>query len=317
MSNNFDVNISEDTVKEYLINEEKKKEKKTFFTFDPKNYLNTKLENGEDSKTLTIRILPPNKDGGFPFQKVYVHQVKVNKEVSPTGWKTLPCPKQNGFDDHCPFCEVSHQAYASKSKDGITLSEKEKYDDIAKSNKAKLMYIVRCIERGHENDGVKFWMMSAAKEGPYEKIMKLWTSRYNNGIKKGENINIFDLNKGKDLEITITKSDNDKSVYSVVDDPDYSPLTTDFELGNKWINDDKKWFDVYRVKPYDYMSIILEGDVPYFNKDKNCYVGKYAEEEEKKKKAAEAEAEAEAEVEETPIMGYNFTNKKGYDSLPY
>ena len=88
---NFNANITEDTIKEYLTNEEKKKnEKKNFINFDPKNYLNTRLENGESEKTLTIRILPPNNEGGFPFQKVYVHQVKVNKEVAPSGWKTFP-----------------------------------------------------------------------------------------------------------------------------------------------------------------------------------------------------------------------------------
>jgi len=270
---NFNSNITPDDVIEQLNNTAKPK---NFVSFDPKNYLNTKLENGESSKTITIRLLPINKDGGFPFQKVHMHTIKVNKEVSPSGWKTLPCPIQNGFGDTCPFCEVSDQAYEMKKK-ATNDSEKKKYDEINMHNRARTMYVVRCIERDHENDGVKFWLMSGAKEGPYEKIMKLWSARYKQGLKMNRNLNIFDLNNGYDLEVTISKGADGKNVYSVVDSKFSSPLTNDFELGNKWINDEKKWSDVYKVKPYDYMSILLDGDVPYFNKEKNCYVGKLAE----------------------------------------
>ena len=312
MSNNFNSNITPNDVIEQLKNAE---QAKNFISFDPKNYLNTRLENGETSKTITIRLLPINKDGGFPFQKVYMHTIKVNKEVAPSGWKTLPCPIHNHLvgangEGECPFCTVAKQAYEMKKR-ATNEAEKKKYGDIESDNRARTMYVVRCIERGHENDGVKFWLMSGAKEGPYEKIMKLWSARYNKGLQKGENVNIFDLNNGNDLEITISKSTDGKNVYSVVDDRDSSPLSNDFELGNKWINDEKKWSDVYKVKPYDYMAILLDGDVPYFDKEQNKYVGKNSE----KENEEQSDTTANNEDAETIYDASKATDMG--DSLPY
>ena len=31
---------------------------------------------------------------------------------------------------------------------------------------------------------------------------------------------------------------------------------------NAWISDSKKWYDIYSVKPADYISIILDGKIP-------------------------------------------------------
>ena len=41
-----------------------------------------------------------------------------------------------------------------------------------------------------------------------------------------------------------------------------------------WIQDEKKWYDVYTVKSYDYMVIIAQGGIPVFNKELNKYVDK-------------------------------------------
>ena len=42
----------------------------------------------------------------------------------------------------------------------------------------------------------------------------------------------------------------------------------------KWVNDDKKWSDVFVAKPYEYLSIIIDGDIPYFDKIQNKWVVK-------------------------------------------
>lgn len=307
--NNFNTNIKTDDVIKQI---EAENQKKNFVTFDVRNYLNTKLNPNEASKTLTIRLLPSTPEGGFPFQKVHMHSIKVNREVSSSGWKTLPCLVENGFEEQCPLCELSKEAFRMETL-ATSDSEKKKYHEIATSNRARTMYIVRCIERGHESDGVKFWLMSGAKDGPYSKIMSVWTTRYNKALKKGETMNIFDLNEGRDLEITIKRSTDGKNVYSVVDDDDNSPLTTDYELGMSWINDTKKWTDVYKVKPYEYMEILSSGDIPEFDKQQNKYVGRLA------KQEADDGTEEPMEHEEMPEYDGHTTavNPNYEDDLPY
>ena len=78
----------------------------------------------------------------------------------------------------------------------------------------------------------------------------------------------------------------DKTQINITDDDDKSPLTNNYEQGVAWINDEKRWDEVYTVKSYDYMSIIAQNGTPVFSKEKNTYVDK-----------EEANAIAEAEIE--------------------
>ena len=111
---NFSVNIDAEAVKTQYEQEQKTfTPKKT--QFNEKNYLQARLGDKETSKTLTIRLLPFSPEGGSPFKKVFMHTVKVNKEVAPNGWKTFVCPTHNKKDgevmgDSCPFCETSAKA---------------------------------------------------------------------------------------------------------------------------------------------------------------------------------------------------------------
>ena len=257
--------------------------------FDEKNYLQARLKQGETKKTLIIRLLPFSPEGGSPFKKVFIHTVKVNKELSPGGWKTFVCPTHNDMGDKCPFCEVSAKAKELRLNAASEV-EKKKYGDIEFMNRAKAAWIVRCVERGHEEDGVKFWLFndSAKKDGVYDKVMTIYDERKKAAEKKGRTSNIFDLNEGKDLIITLTKDDNGKTVTKVVDDDEKTPLTEDYEQGMSWINDKKLWNEVYTVKSYEYMSIVINGGVPVFDKNQNKYVD-MEEKKEEDKKAAEEE----------------------------
>lgn len=280
MSNkNFSVNIDAEEV-----NNQYEQEQKTLIPtktqFNEKNYLQARLGDKETSKTLTIRLLPFSPDGGTPFKKVHMHTVKVNKEVSPSGWKTFVCPTHNKKDgevmgDACPFCETSAKARELKSK-SLDEGTKKRYGDIEFLNRVKEMWIVRCIERGHEEDGVKFWLFNTSKkkDGVYDKIMNLARIRSEAAARKGNNYSIFDLNNGLDLIITLTKTADNKTSIQIVDDGFPSPLTDDYEQGMKWIQDSKQWYEVYTVKSYEYMSIIALGGVPVFNKELNKYVDK-------------------------------------------
>lgn len=282
---NFNVNISIEDVLNQKEQETVKFKPKT--VFNEKNYLQARLANGEKNKEMTIRLLPFSQEETIPFHKVHMHTVRVNKEVSPSGWKTFPCPVKNHLGDKCPFCETAKQAKELKAS-ASNEQEKKKYNEIEFMYQAKDMWIVRCIERGHEEDGVKFWLFPHSKkqQGVYDKINNIAVTRYKKALAQGKVNNIFDLNEGKDLVLTLSKDSMDKTQINIADDDEKSPLTNDYEQGVAWINDEKKWDEVYTVKSYDYMSIIAQGGVPVFSKEKNTYVDK-----------EEANAEADAEIE--------------------
>lgn len=264
--NNFTVNISADDIMSQRENESSN----TFKTsFNVNNYLQARLGENETTKDITIRLLPFSPSGGSPFHKVYMHQFKVSKEVSPSGWKRFPCPVKNKLGDSCPFCETAEMAHSLK-KEANSEIDKKRYNDIEMSCYAKPMWVVRCIERGHEADGVKFWIFSDSKQkdGIYDKIYAIFKKR----LEKGKVI--FDLNQGKDLCLTLTKDSLGRTKINITDDEELTPLTDNYEQGLAWINDEKKWTDVYKVKPYDYMSIILKGGVPVFDNETKKYVAK-------------------------------------------
>lgn len=279
----FGVNIDAEAVKmQYNAEQTTPYVKKT--QFDTKNYLQARLLPNEETKTLTIRLLPFSPEGGTPFKKVSMHTIKVDKEISPSGWKTFVCPTHNKKDgkimgERCPFCETAEKAKELKNETVDELAKK-KYGDVEFMNKVREMWIVRCIERGHEEDGVKFWLFntSKTKDGAYDKIMNIANQRTASAAKKGNKYSIFDLENGMDLVITLSKRKDGKTNIQILDDGMPSPLTENSELGIKWINDPKQWYEVYTVKPYDYMSIVIQGGVPIYDKEKGCFVDKHEKE---------------------------------------
>jgi len=202
----FNVNIDANSVTEQYLREQEAanslSRKKT--EFDVKNYLQARLKPGEEKKSLTIRLLPFSPEGGTPFKKVFIHTVKVNKELSQGGWRTFVCPIHNKLGDKCPFCETTEMARELRHNAGNE-AEKKKYGEVEFMNRAKAAWIVRCIERGHEEDGVKFWLFndSAKKDGVYDKIRNIYEERKKAAERKGRTSNIFDLMEGKDLIITL------------------------------------------------------------------------------------------------------------------
>ena len=280
------VNIDADSVIEQFQKEQRVDVPTKKTQFSEKNYLQARLLPNETSKTLIIRLLPFSPEGGIPFKKVWIHTVKVDKEVSPGGWRTFVCPIRNGFDDKCPFCETSKKA-RELMNNASSNAEKDKFSEVEYMNRVKEAWIARVIERGHEEDGPKFWLFnnSRKKDGPYDKIMNLYMQRYNAAKAKGKINNIFDVNDGKDLILTLSKDSNNKTVIQITDDDEKSPLSEDYDTANAWINNDKKWNEVYVAKPYEYTSIIVSGGVPVWDKEKKGWVDK----EEAKKAQKEAE----------------------------
>ena len=248
-------------------------------SFNEKNYLNVRLAKGETEKNLTIRLLPMDLETGNPFVKVHMHNVRVPKEVSESGWKSYICLAKNKDIDHekygnkCPFCELNHNAYQESVKETDPIKKKN-FQDISIANLSREAVIVRCIERGKEDEGVKFWKFNlrSDKTDPYNAILKLYQLRKEAAEKKGKTENILDIYEGRDLNITITAEGT--SAPQIVDDSDRSPLSESEEQMKEWIYDSKKWQDVFSTKPYEYLSLVSQMKIPWYDREKGMWVDK-------------------------------------------
>lgn len=248
-------------------------------TFNAKNYLDVRLADGEKEKSLTIRLLPMNLETGNPFVVVYMHNgIKVPKEVSKSGYKSYICLSKNNDINHdvygnkCPFCELNKSAYEESEKETDPIKKKE-WRKISVDNLAREAVIVRCIERGKENEGVKFWKFNLRtdKTDPFNQIMTLYNQRKKSAEKKGLTENILSIYKGRDLTITITEGNSAPKIF---DDSDITPLTDDENKLREWVYDSKKWQDVFSVKSYDYLSLVSQMKIPWFDRSKNKWVDK-------------------------------------------
>ena len=327
------------------------------FVFNEKNYLNTKLEKGQNSKELRIRLLPVDKNSNSPFKTIYMHTVTVPPEVSPkTPWKSYICLSKTEDIDHeilgskCPFCELNQEAYKNMKEWQEKYQEaKKKYDStkdetyheemsrceveadrwktISLKNKPSEGCLMRVIERGAEEDGTKFWKTNVRgdKKDPKNLIKALFKNRYEESIEEAkeenggvlpedfEPENILDVETGKDLKITITRvftndgKPTDKTTISIVDYGKNKPLSNDPDEMEKWINDEKVWSDVFVAKPYDYLSLIIDGEVPFYDKANKKWIPKIRKKDgeaevsntKAEQKADERIAAAKAKIEET------------------
>lgn len=219
--------------------------------YDLKNYFNTYIKEGVKSATKQIRVLPTT-DGSTPFVELHAHKVQVDGE-----WKTFPCLKHEK-GEACPFCEA-REALLATGKD----SDKE----LAKKYNARKMYVVKVIDRDNEEEGVKFWRFNHdyRKEGIYDKIIGVL-----NAIKK----DVTNAETGRDLLLTINRNQNGIPVVSAVASLDPSTLSENQDLQTEWLEDVRTWEDVYSVRTYDYLEIIVKGGVPVWDKDEKKFVDK-------------------------------------------
>lgn len=260
-------------------NDEEKKQ--TVKVFDEKNYLDVKLGKNETKKELKIRLLPI--DGDSPFVSVHFHTLKVPKEISSSGWKAYVCLEKNKDIDHekfgnkCPFCELNRMAYNNFSKETDPI-KKDNYMRISLANKSREAKIVKCIERGKENEGVKFWKFNVRndKTDPYNTIIELANTRNQEAIESGiaEGQNILSLLKehgGRDLKVTITEGN---AAPQVIDISMPTSLSNDPNQMLEWINDPKKWQDVFTCKSYEYLQLVAEQKIPWYDKSQGKWIDK-------------------------------------------
>jgi len=223
-------------------------------TFDPANYFTTYLEDGVNNKIKRIRILPTAN--GTPFEEVKVHSAKVDGKN-----RKFTCIKHLE-DKPCPFCEARAVLLATGKKDD---------EELAKSYNARTMYIVKVIDRDLEGDGPKFWRfpMNFKKEGIFDKIM---------AIVRMLKQDITNIETGRDLALNIERIKNPRGgtypAVNSIQSLDKSLLSEDVTLVEKWLDNKKVWGDVYSLKDYDYLKIIVDGEIPAWDKKTEKFVPK-------------------------------------------
>lgn len=219
-------------------------------TYDLKNYFNTMLKDGIKTGSKKVRILP--NAGKSPFVEMMAHKIKVGSD-----WKTFACLQHEKQTD-CPFCEA-REALLATGKD----SDKE----LAKKYGARKMYIIKVIDRNVEEEGVKFWRISHdyRKQGTFDKIAGIIQA-------VGQDISLADT--GRDLIINIARDQNNIPTITGIVQCDPSPLSSDTEKAKLWIADTRTWEDVYSLKNYDYLEIIVKGGTPVWDKIKEKFIDK-------------------------------------------
>lgn len=278
--------------------EREQRERTNKVTFNVKNYLNVRLADNESSKKITIRILPLTPDSESPFKPVAMHYF-------PSQRKSFICTKNTpdlpeGTDTRCPFCELREEV--SKKQQGADTVEWNRLKEIYKNNGHDIQYVLRVIDRDDESFGVKFWKIS---QPVYEMLIDAYV-----GCKEEDGTNIFDLKEGKDIVITIKKIKSKNRITSVQAKSKVSPLAETEELTREYITDTKLWNNVYGIKTYDYLSILIEGGEPYYDKEANMWVDKQEIEDQKNE---EKERESEFEYESNDEDEGN----KEVDDLPF
>lgn len=301
--------------------------------FDPKIYLNVKLAEEEKTREVTIRILPAAPNSKKISTDIHIHSMKVPEEVAKSGFKAFTCLNDSHVEEHdsrgCPFCNMFEQYKAEamklKDKDG-NISNIPLWKSLWKEAykyQPKIAHIVRVIDREHEDEGVKFWRFNEWDNGKgcYDYLKEIYKTYNESAAKreykkefgklpskkeeldefmKDENgkvkefYNVFNLEDGHDIKLTLTKGENtkDRTEIKIMAEVDETPLTEDETLRTQWINDTKTWNDAYVVKNYDYLEVVMNGGIPVFDKT----VGKFVSKETKEENADKAEQEAVQEI---------------------
>lgn len=307
-----------------------KKEQKQTSNFDEKNYLDTRLKKGELKKEIKIRLLPnPNEPGFSPFIRVQTHTLsKLPEAISKSGFKSYICLENSNVDTEkygkkCPFCELRRTAYNESVKE-TDPAKKKSLQELSISNIPRETVIMRVIERGKENEGPKFWKVNISRRGDdaYSLIKNLAERLHKEGLENGVEENLYDSFKGRDIILTISGSDNakdNKTTITVTQALSQSPISKEEALMSSWIYDEKKWNDVFAVKPYEYLSIISKGEIPWFDRETGKWVSKTVVDNEREEhdKAVDAEIETQMTAAESAVAEMFIDDDDDEADLPF
>jgi len=267
---------------QYKTNSTPTSKKKKTNVFNEDNYFGTFLKKGINSAQKQIRIVEPEGELESPFSQIFGHKKKVDGK-----WRTFICPKHEK-GEKCPFCEAREILLA----EGSVESKKE-----SNQFSAKLMYVAKVIDRDNPDHGVKFWRFNHhyKNAGTFDKI-----NAANGTLPQSEDP--VSSTNGRDMIISVTR-DGDISVVTGINyNMTQTPLSSDAEQMAAWRESakEKTWEDVYSVKPYKYLEIIVRGGVPMWEKfetpDAEGKTGKWVDKVEAEAKVITPEAAHDSEL---------------------
>jgi hypothetical protein len=216
-----------------------------------KKYFTTVLPKGSKGEERRIRILP-TKDGSSPFVEVYFHEIQVDGK-----WVKLYDPKQEG--KRSPLDEV---------RESLEMTGVQTDKELARTYRSRKFYIVKVIDRDHEQDGVKFWRFKHNHKGDgiLDKVFPIFRN-------KGD---ITNPENGRDLilSLALTKAGTGKeytTINSVIPE-DAGSLHADSNVAQSWVTDELTWSDVYSKKPEDYLEMVANGEVPRWDSETKKFV---------------------------------------------
>lgn len=262
------------------------------------NYFSTWIPKTENSADKQIRILPIDGQNKF-WVEFYGHKAQVDGS-----WKTFPClDKEEGSE--CPFCQAK-DIFLKRYRDAKAAGDTAAADmnkELVKKFSEKKMYILKVIERGKEDEGVKFWRFNHSydKGGTLDKIM--------NAIKVVKH-DVTDPETGRDLIINISRNQMKIPVVQSVSYPlESTKLSEDENQTNEWLSDDRTWRDVYSTRNYDYLDIVVRGYTPVWSKEQEKFVAK---------EKLEAENEIPSSKQEDPSseIEMGFSKEEDTNSVP-
>lgn len=242
------------SVLDAILNQYESNKAKPKKVVDMTKYFSTYIGKAASGKK-KFRILPA-APGESPFVEAWFHNAQ-----GADGWSKNFCPEHNDGSP-CPFCEIADELRKSGSKE-----DKE----LAKTYTAKKFYIVKGIERGKEEEGVKFWRFAHNYKGTgiFDKLIAVFSE-------KGD---ITDAKEGRDVIINVNKDDRGNSVVSSILHDDKEPLHADEKIANEWVNDTMVWRDVYSIRDYKFLSALAKGENPYGNSEKTDLENKQVDDE--------------------------------------
>lgn len=216
-----------------------------------KKYFSTTLKKGESTGEKIFRIIPTS-DGSSPFKEQWCHEVQLDGK-----WVKIHCLRKND-NKLCPLCEVADELSKGTEQEKAT----------AGNYRARRFYVVKGVDRDFEEDGPKFWRFrhNSKKQGVLDKIVPIFT-------KKGD---ITDPEVGRDLVLSLARDDKNFAKIASIMPEDPAPLSKDIKKMDEWLNDTTTFRDVYSVKSFDYLEIIAEGSIPYFDKEIDKFISKEA-----------------------------------------
>ena len=100
-----------------------------------KNYLNTRLQNGETKKTVRLRILPVSVENPSLYVEIETHKLRVDKQISESTWKNFVCLNSQSIPDKfpkekCPICEKRFELFKEAIRPRMSQCEnEEKYEE--------------------------------------------------------------------------------------------------------------------------------------------------------------------------------------------